>query len=839
MNRTTRHTLAAFAAALLLAPLATLHAAPAVTLEQIISREDPKFDCAGAVLTVGRDGNVYLSSSVQGGYILRVSRDGGQKLGGDAVYAMFNATANTAGVIASANAHFNHSVNLYDRNVKQFAACNEFLVSDTVGWDAPIHVEAGASGDFYGLDQHRLRILRISPAGKVVQVYTVPKEPQPREFRVCEADKALYLHAQDGTLQCVGFNGAVRWTQKAPGVFAVDEAGAVYTLNGATLQRFAPTGQPRGAIALPATSVTAIGVFGDELILKRADAAELFQVHDLATGRLKRVVHSDHERVTAEFPGLAWTAGQPVPFKIQSGNAAARWRVWAAALGDSDWRELKRTGEELDVPADFAGLYQLRIAPTLNPQADSEYTLRAVIEARAPASRGTVSAWTPHNRIWWGRGETIPLRVTVRPAHAPPPISVSFRRCQPKRNEGAPPETTEMLRFAPQDIVWSNAVGAVALPAALTAQLAPGRYEFRAEAPGFTCVAQPIRIGTGAAARSPFRVTLHGDYNNLFSTASVWEFADVADAMLDRSQALGVNQYVNRIASYPLAFANNADGGVLLHDLESRLAANPTGVATQKVDFGFADEHALGAFGAHGLREWLLLVGMDVALPIGTSTGYAAGMSPEQYMAIITRYTQALKDLPAFAGWDWTANWWVTDANLRFTSPAQKTAYEAALKRANDTGAWDPVLDAVGDRTIGWQPDAQRMFKDDLSKTAANLATASAGPYRRPEVYPPVSFANVDEVDLHFQAEQISCPDWTAQATDYYKRPGKPAWMHPELWSDNGDGEQILPTSWLAVMRGVDGIGASGSIPNWGALPTDSRSGYPGVPSVFRAERVC
>lgn len=138
MNRTTRHAPVAFTAALLLGSLAWRHAAAAVTLEQDISREDPKFNCASAALTVGRDGNVYLSSIVQnGGYILRVSRDGTKKLGGDAVYAMANATANAAGVIASANAHFNHSVNLYDRNFKQFAACNEFLVNDKAGWDAP------------------------------------------------------------------------------------------------------------------------------------------------------------------------------------------------------------------------------------------------------------------------------------------------------------------------------------------------------------------------------------------------------------------------------------------------------------------------------------------------------------------------------------------------------------------------------------------------------------------------------------------------------------------------------------------------------------------------------
>ncbi len=477
--------------------LTVVNSLQAVELTRTISREDPKFNCAEAVLTVGRDGNVYLSSNVHdGAYILRVSRDGTQKLGGDAVYAMANATANAAGVIASANGHFNHSVNLYDRNVKQFTACNEFLVNDKSGWDAPAHIEAGASGNFYGLDQHRLRILRISPAGKVLQVYTFPEEAKAWDFRVCEAVEALYLRARDGTLRCVGFNGAVRWTQQVPGVFTVDEAGTVYALNGTTLKRLTSTGKPQGAINLPVTSVTAIGVFGDELIVKRADATELFQVHDLATGRQKRVVHSDHERVTAEVPGLVWTAGQAVPFKVQASNAAARWRVWATALGDSDWRELKRTGERLDVPVDFAGLYQLRIAPTLNPQADSEYTLRAVVEVRAPASQGTVSAWTPHNRIWWGRGEAIPVSIAVRPTKAAPAISLSLRSCHPGRSEGSCRETTEIRRFTQNDIVWSNAVGAVTLPAAFTAQLAPGRYEFAPRLP-----ASPVWRSRSASGR--------------------------------------------------------------------------------------------------------------------------------------------------------------------------------------------------------------------------------------------------------------------------------------------------------------------------------------------------
>ncbi len=805
---------------------------PAVTLERIVSREDPKFNCAAAVMTVGRDGNVYLSSVVQdGGYILRISRDGTQKRGGDAVYSMANATANAAGIIASANAHFNHSVNLYDASFKQFAACGEFLVNDTVQWDAPARVEAGASGDFYGLDQHRSRVLRISPAGKIMQVFTFPTEAKASDFRVCEATQTLYLRARDGVLRAVGFDGQVKWQQSIPGVFTVDDAGMVYSLAGGTLKKYGLTGEAQSEIKLPLTDVTAIAVFGDELIVKPSHSAELFQVHDLATGQLKRVVPSAHERATAEFPSLVWTAGERIPF-----TATAHCRVWAAALGDSDWRELTRAGDQLDVPADFAGLYQLRIAPTLNPLAVTEYTLRAVVEVRVPDSQGTVSVWTPLNRVWWGRGEEMPVGVVVRGTNAAPVTVTVSLNDTPHPNPLPQGAREKRVLWSTNLTLAANAEALVALPAAFTAQLADGRYELRAVLPDFTCVAQPIRLGPGLAARGPFRTTYHGDYGGYVSEASVWGFADRADDMLGWAQRVGVNQFINRIFAgrYPLAFANTADGMGLQRDLEKRLAADPSGVAPQKVAFGFPHAHTLGAWGAYGLREMLILVMMDAGLPIGASMPWAAGIKPEQYAAEIKQYTEPLAAFPAFTGWDWVANWW-TVGDKKFEPAEQKTAYEAALKKANETGLWDPVLDTVGDRAINWQPQAQAMFNTSLAAVATNLTTANAGPYRRPEIYPPVTFANVDEVDLHFQAEQISCPDWTAHAPDFYKRPGKPAWIHPEVWNDSGTGEQILPASWLAIMRGADGIGSSGSIPNWGAQPTDSRSGYPGLPSVFRA----
>ena len=859
--------------------------AHAVTLERIVSREDPKLDCAAAVMTVGLDGQVCLASSVGAGrgdmgYVLRVSRDGTQKFGGDVVAnGLQNATANADGIVATANAHFQHAINLYGRNMGQIASYGDFLFKDF--YDVPQHVEAGASGDFYAIDAHRQRILRVSPAGKLVKAYTFPTNVvRSSDFRVSEATSMFLIVGRDGSLRGLGFDGDVRWTLKQRGLVDMDPAGTVYVLDKAVLRRFAPQGVKSGELTESADKMALstnqlvganrIAVFGNELIVKRADPAELFQVYDLATGKQKRAVLSQHERVAAEFSNVMWTAGEQIPFQITFSDGASDeavgvpplggivarptkvgtpnmdMHVWATAFGDDDWRELKRLGDQLEVPADFAGLYQIRISPTLNPQADSEYTLRTVVEVHAPNSRGTVSVWTPLNRVWWGRGEEIPVGVMARGTNGVGAVTLTLLAVSQGGSPAwatagseaaAPPKDAKVLLWSTNLTFAANTSTTFLLPAAFTARLAPGRYALTAAASNFTCVAQPIRIGSGLAARSPFRVTLHGDYKSLRSTADAWAFADEATDMLGRFQTLGINQTVNRTFShgYPLAFADTADGSGLLNDLSKRLAADAGGVATQKVAFGFADAHALGALSAHGLREWLLLVGMDAALPLGASTYYAKGRTPEEYAGEIAYHTPALKAFTGFAGWDWTANWWVTDRNLRFASTNQEATFEAALNQANNTGTWHTVLDEVGDRTIGWQPDAQQGFKVALEKVATNLATASAGPYRRSEIYPPVSFSNVDEVDLHFQAEQISTPNWTAHAPDFYGRPGKPAWLHPEFYNDIGTGEMILPMSWMGIMRGADGIGAAGNLPTLGEPATDSRSGYPGTLSVFRA----
>ncbi len=97
------------------------------------------------------------------------------------------------GVLASAHSHFAARVSLHDANFAKTAEAPGFLVSDAVGWDTPAHVEVGASGDFYGLDQHQDRILRLDAHGKVIKEFAIGHEPaggsgQASMFRVCEAN---------------------------------------------------------------------------------------------------------------------------------------------------------------------------------------------------------------------------------------------------------------------------------------------------------------------------------------------------------------------------------------------------------------------------------------------------------------------------------------------------------------------------------------------------------------------------------------------------------------------------------------------------------------------------
>ncbi|MGI3200288.1 hypothetical protein ACRJ4W_20830 [Streptomyces sp. GLT-R25] len=205
----------------------------------------------------------------------------------------------------------------------------------------------------------------------------------------------------------------------------------------------------------------------------------------------------------------------------------------------------------------------------------------------------------------------------------------------------------------------------------------------------------------------------------------------------------------------------------------------------------------------------------------------------------------------AFRGWTWGANWWVGAIGAGAAeNQAERDRYTDALKTVEEPGGWVPVLDTVTDRSIGLRTKDAARFREVLNERFPGQVSAVTGPYRAPQTLPPVVFAPADEVDLHYQGEQLQLLGATAHMVDYYRRPGKPAWGHPELFNDDGTGGMILPTLLQQVMRGANGTGMTGDQGAYhlegitaldergagsGGRPGDPRSGGAGRTSMLRA----
>ncbi len=261
-------------------------------------------------MAIGRDGNVYLCG---GEYVLRIHRDGTGKQGGKTSPALYMAAANKDGLIATANAHFYHSVNLFSPAFESVGAVSDFLNGDGIGWSDPCNVQAGASGDFFGMDQNRNRIVRVAPSGKMLAAYPlvfagkgyVGGLPQ---FRVCEPLGRLYV-VGDGGIHVQDFAGKPLWLVNSSvggspwdgwhGGFDVDDRGNLYILeDGADVVNvYGPDGKPTGGIHLSMGKrkgrVSDMRLWENDILVKRPDPIELFQVYDRRTGELRRVVRAD------------------------------------------------------------------------------------------------------------------------------------------------------------------------------------------------------------------------------------------------------------------------------------------------------------------------------------------------------------------------------------------------------------------------------------------------------------------------------------------------------------------------------------------------------------------
>ena len=821
----------------------------AVTLEQIISHEHPDFQILRARMTVGRDGNVYIGNGGGSGYLLRLKRDGSEKTGAPINYATSAFAVNADGILANSAGHFTHAVLFYNNKLVQFASNADFLVSDAVGWDAPIWLEVGASGDFFAVDQHRNRMVRLDAAGKLVTTYPLRPDGEAKwsyaeQFRVNDTLRT-FTWLVSGQLRQIGFDGKALWTQPSGiagnnwegfnGSFDVDDTGVIYLLprDSNEVKKLSPAGVAAGTLTLQIGDITPgkypvhdLRVFGNEIFIKRRHPTELFQSFDLTTGARKATVHIDYEHLTVNYAAERWTAGTQVPFTIDftaNGKAASpQWRVWARPYAGIGYRELQVQNGALQVPADFAGLYLMKVTPEAAPWQRgeaSEYLVHSLVEVLQPGTRGVASVLPTSGRLSFARGEQVPLTVYLQ-------TRAIYTRVTVRVHSGA-----QLISEGVCPVEPGERQAKIALSAQFTRALRPGAYTLSVQAEGLTSMPQEIYFGAGLGD-NPFKLVQYGDYRETYPTLSeAWNAPEKIAAHVERSQRLGFNLFVDRIG-YPLQLSALQWTGAAhaeLQQLVKRLEADPEGVTPEVARPLSPLLQTLSAYSARGMTQMSILMGNDAGLPLGTGFD---NRKPEQLLVDIGKVTAALEPIPAFRGWSWSSNWWVFNKNGLLAE--QRAAYDAALKLAQETGQWSDILEEGSDRWLMLSYDAQEMFNKELRKIAPRLLTASAAPYRNVNVHPPIGLSNVDEVDLQIQWEQMAPPYHAPHNVDYYTRPGKHAWGHPEIWNDSGTGDQILPTLFAMVMRGAGGVGLSGHIPNWGAQPEDPRLAFHGTSSIYR-----
>ena len=846
----------AFALVALCLATVRVGAADPVVLEQVVSRHDPHFDVAHARLSVGRDGNIYLANPGQrSGYVLRVSPDGRDHSGGVVGYSTNAVAVNQAGVIATAEAHFAHRVAFWGQGeAPLLGQVPDFLVNDTVQWNAPSDVCAGQSGDFYGIDQHRLRVLRLSPPDKLAEAYSLEQTGEKTNgptvgLRVDEARKRFVTAWSSGVIWVTSFDGKPLWNLKlrpsgeTPSSFDLDASGKLYVYTGGTdVKIFDPDGKAAGELKLRADparkpqSIHGMRVQGDRLVIKRLDPTTLFEVYDRTSGELVRRVPADVEILTAKYASPVWTAGKEVNFAIHF-DAGLRptkpqFRVWARPLGVPEFTELTLKDGTIIPPKEFRGLYQIRVSPDIGGRV-AEYVLDGFIEVRAADAKGSVSILTPLNRFYYGQGEEIPVTVLVRgtpSTKTPDSISLKLRE-----GKATLREWTLELKAGKADLTVSRKE---------TESLLPGRYTLDSELSEFTVAPQYIEVGPGLKTKPQFHITQHGDYTLGFPPgprpfgANVPRLIDSPDTVADhiaRSRKLGLNLFVDRLGHPSAGLGLLAE--VSRDDaLVERLKTDPLAIAPEKAQFEGSARRTIAGYGAYGIEEQGILLYMDAGLPIGTLFD---SRKPEQMDKDLQQASKLLLSYPAWRGWSWAANWWLEKSGAGAAQDAsEKAAYEAALKKARESGEWSPVFDTVSDRTFSYAVEAEKRFRAVMNGIVPGKLSTMTGPYRAIQTHPPTIFANADEVDLHYQAEQIQPPQVTPHHVDYYKRPGKPAWGHPELWNDDGTGGMIFPTLLQMTMRGANGVGQSGPIGPWAVRDpgqSDPRSAAAGTTSSYRA----
>lgn len=833
-----------------------------VTVEQIISREQREMEINGKHLSVGRDGHVFVMNNA---YVLRFNREGTGKQGFRPSPFMWNVVSNSDGIIGVASGFMDSAVRLWSPQLAEITVMKgEFLDNEATGWMSPSDVQTGPSGDFYAPDTHRGRVLRFTATGKKVAEYSIKATGESFihymiRMRVSEPQKRFYIVQPAGNLHAIDFDGKKLWTINAGisgsgqglgwkdylGDYDCDDEGNVYILksDSDTVEVYDKDGKPSGKIKLEMGDLKGQGitlrVSGDDIFVKRAHRTEMFQVYDRNTGKLRRVVQAEVEFVRARYDSDIWTAGQPMPFAVTieapGKKSTPNWPVQIAMFNDSQWKTLPVVDGKVTPPADAAGLYQIRVGY-------GEYTINAVVEIRKPGSRGTVNILTPHNRVYFGRGEDIPVTVIVRGGDAGTgaKIALSLKDGQ----TGA-----EVLHIAGQDIKWNAAVATTSISKTTTAKLRPGRYILDSTVDGMTVAPQVLVIGPGLRERPIFNIIQGGDGAHPLTSGGLFESADEVAAQTVRSQRIGINMFIDRLGD--MVDAVTPPQGVDV--LTARLKKDPLGVAPEKAQADNLSRQVIAARGAFGIEEQAVLMHMDSMIPMlkdGESgpAGWLAYYGVTNSQKIVKTVSSALLPYTAFRGWTWAMNWWFDrDFAFKYAKLGKADEFQAIRKKILDSGKWDTKMEKFGAVTAELIPEADRTLNYALQQVAPGKLNAVTGPYRQSGIVPPVSMATAAEVDLFLQAEQIQMPFSTGHNVDFYKRPGKRAFGHPEPWNELGLGDNIMAIAMPQAIRGADGTGWEGALPTLahnrqgglsGGTPgtsEDIRSTWQGQVSVFRS----
>jgi hypothetical protein len=221
------------------------------------------------------------------------------------------------------------------------------------------------------------------------------------------------------------------------------------------------------------------------------------------------------------------------------------------------------------VPKDASGLYQLRISLDVRG-AGSDYQLDTVVEVRVPNAKGSVSIFTPLNRLYYGNGEAVSVNVVTRtpyPDETPRQWCVQLRpvdgtgQSTPPKNSTVPfqepvpgpvPAAVQRPLFDRFVLVTLDRPSSFEIPENVTRTLAPGRYVVTADAAGFTVAPQYLVFGEGIETPPKFNLVQYGDYSASFpfSASGKPSPLDGPELVADHVRAarrLNLNLFADRI----------------------------------------------------------------------------------------------------------------------------------------------------------------------------------------------------------------------------------------------------------------------------------------------------